>query len=210
MKDLVIIGAGDFGRETMWYARRMNEAEPTWNILGFVDDGKVGQTIDGYPVLGGVDWLAAYPQEVYATTAIADGHVKEKIWTKLAANPNVRAGTIIDPSAIISKDSVIEEGCIFAAGTVVSVAAHVGRHCIVNIHGTVGHDVVIEDYCTVHPATNIAGFVRIGTRSLIGIGTKIIQGLSIAPDTIVGAGAVVVRSITESGTYAGVPAKRIK
>ena len=38
MKNLVIIGAGDFGREVSWVVERINAQTPTWNLLGFVDD----------------------------------------------------------------------------------------------------------------------------------------------------------------------------
>lgn len=210
MKDFVIIGAGDFGREAMWVAERMNAIKPTWNILGFVDDGKAGEIVDGYPVAGDVSWLCRYPGEIYAACAIAGGCTKERIWKRLSDNPHVRMATLIDPSAVIGKDSVVEDGCIVCAGTVLTVAAHLGKSCIVNLHCTIGHDTVLRDYCTVHPGTNISGKVVVGERCLIGTGTKIIQGLHIAPDTTLGAGAVVVKNIEESGTYVGAPAKMIK
>ena len=38
MKKLYIVGAGGFGREVLWLARRMNEKEAVWNIQGFIDD----------------------------------------------------------------------------------------------------------------------------------------------------------------------------
>jgi len=210
MKDLIIMGAGDFGRETAWVAERMNGKTPTWNILGFVDDGAVGDTVDGYPVLGNVEWLCRYEKEVYVTCAIAGGAIKEKILSSLRGNVNIRAATLMDPSVIVGKGAIVEEGCILCAGTVLAVHSHVCSHCIVNFNCTIGHDTVLRDYCTVHPGCNISGKVSIGSRSLLGTGTKIIQGLHIAPDTVLGAGAVVVRDIIESGTYVGVPVKRIK
>ena len=36
MKDIVIIGAGGFGREVAWLIEDINKIEPQWNILGFV------------------------------------------------------------------------------------------------------------------------------------------------------------------------------
>ena len=44
----------------------------------------------------------------------------------------------------------------------------------------------------------------------MGTGAHILQGLTISDDTIVGAGAVVTKDITEPGTYVGVPARKIK
>ena len=209
MKDLVIIGAGDFGRETIWIAERMNEIEPIWNILGFIDDGKIGETVDGYLVLGGVDWLCNRNADTYTTCAIANGNVKQHIWDRLSNNDRIHAATLIDPSVIIGKGAVVEAGCILCAGTVLAIHSYLCKNCIVNFNCTIGHDAVLEEYCTLHPGCNVSGKVAVGTRSVLGTGTKIIQGLNIAPDTIIGAGAVVVKDIKESGTYVGVPAKRV-
>lgn len=38
MKDIVIIGAGGFGREVAWLIEDINRIKQTWNIIGFVDD----------------------------------------------------------------------------------------------------------------------------------------------------------------------------
>ena len=58
MKDIVIIGAGGFGREVQWLLERINEREKTWNILGYVDNGKErGTLIDDLPVLGGDEFV---------------------------------------------------------------------------------------------------------------------------------------------------------
>lgn len=210
MNDLIIIGAGDFGRETIWVAERMNLIKPVWNILGFVDDGKVGEEVDGYPVLGSVEWLCGYSKEIYVTCAIANGEIKEHIWNRLSQNASIHAATLIDPNAIIGKGCTVGEGSIICAGTVLTIATRLGKNCIVNLNCTVGHDTIFGDFCTVHPGSNISGKVVIGNKTLIGTGTKVIQGLNIAPGAILGAGAVVIRDISEPGTYVGVPAKRIK
>ena len=54
MKDLIIIGASGFGREVAWLVERINKINPTWNLLGFLDDNEKiqGKEINGYKVLG--------------------------------------------------------------------------------------------------------------------------------------------------------------
>ena len=40
-----------------WLLERINEREKTWNILGYVDDGKErGTLIDDLPVLDGIEF----------------------------------------------------------------------------------------------------------------------------------------------------------
>ena len=53
MKNIVIIGAGGFGREVQWLLERMNEKEKQWNLLGYIDDGvAVGTIVDGASLCG--------------------------------------------------------------------------------------------------------------------------------------------------------------
>ena len=39
MKKIAIYGAGGFGREVACLLNKINEVEPTWDLVGFFDDG---------------------------------------------------------------------------------------------------------------------------------------------------------------------------
>jgi len=52
--------------------------------------------------------------------------------------------------------------------------------------------------------------VHVGSRSHIGAGATLIQGVHIGSGAIVGAGAVVLSSVPESCTVVGVPARPIR
>ena len=208
MKDLIIISAGDFARETAWAAERSGQ----WNVLGFVDDDerKIGTLIDGCKVLGNIEWLKNYDKEIYVTCAVGTGQIRKKIWERLAENRKLLRGTVIDPAAIIGKDCIIGEGSIICAGTIITINAKLGINCILNLNCTVGHDAVLGDYFTAHPGTNISGKAVFEECVYAGTGVKVLQGLHITANTTLGAGCVVVKDITETGTYIGVPAKRLK
>ncbi|MCC7573091.1 MAG: transferase, partial [Candidatus Methanofastidiosum sp.] len=51
MKPLIIIGAGGFGREVAWLVNDINKQKREWELLGFLDDGKRGRTVEGYPII---------------------------------------------------------------------------------------------------------------------------------------------------------------
>ena len=212
MKKLVIVGAGDFGREVSWVAERINAQTPVWELLGFVDDGAAvqGRTVDGYPVLGPVSWLEAVTDELYVVCSIGTGRVRKQVMERVLANPHLRPAVLIDPAAIVGRNAQVGPGGVVCAGTVLAISSRLEAHTIVNLNCTVGHDTVLEPYCTVHPGSNLSGRVHVGACTDIGTGTKIIQGLAVCPGCTLGAGTVVVRDITEPGTYAGVPARRIK
>ena len=211
MKDLIIIGGGDFGREVAWLVSRINEIEPCWNFLGFVDDGRSkGDTVDGAVVLGDVEWLSDYTEDVYVTCAIGTGAVREKIWKRLSGNDKLHLATLIDPSVILGCGCQVGEGTIICAGTVVAIAVSFGKNCIVNFNCSLGHDAELEDYCTMHPGANISGRVHLESCCDLGTGSIVIPGKRVAAYSVLGAGTVVVKDLTESGTYVGSPAKKIK
>ena len=212
MKKLVIIGAGGFGREVAWLVERINDIEPTWDLQGFIDDDESihGKLEDDYKVLGGCDYFNDLNEDIWCVCAVGSSRVRKQIIEKVEKYENVHFATLIDPSVLCSKRLEIGEGSIICAGTILTVDITIGKHVIINLECTVGHDVEMDDYVSLYPSVNVSGNVQIGQCSELGTGMQIIQGIKVKENTIVGAGAVVVKDITESGTYIGSPAKMIK
>lgn len=208
MKDLYIIGAGGFGREVAWIVERINSIKPTWNLKGFIDDNETlwGSTEGEYHVFGGCEYLSAL-EDVYAVCAVGSSNVRKKIIEKLK-DTSVKFATLVDPSVLYSNSVKIGEGAIVCAGTIITVDVNIGDHVIVNLDCTIGHDAVIDDFVTIYPSVNVSGNVLIGECSELGTGTQIIQGKKVISNTIIGAGAIVVKDCLESGTYVGSPAKK--
>ena len=208
MKDLYIIGAGGFGREVAWLVERINEVKPTWNLKGFIDDNEArwGTYEDGYEVLGETEFLINQ-SDVYAVCAVGSAKVRQQIIEKLKGS-NINFATLIDPSVILSKRVEIGEGTIICAGTILTVDIKIGKHVIINLDCTLGHDDVTDDFVTIYPSVNVSGNVSVGKCCELGTGMQIIQGKTITSGVILGAGAVVVKDIIESGTYIGCPAKK--
>lgn len=210
MKNLYIIGAGGFGREVAWLVERINSVKPTWNLKGFIDDNETlwGSFDGGYPVFGGCKYIASL-ENVYAVCAVGSAKVRKQIIDKLK-DTSVKFATLVDPSVLLSNRVKIGEGSIVCAGTIITVDVNIGNHVIVNLDCTIGHDAVIDDFVTIYPSVNVSGNVLIGECSELGTGMQIIQGKKVVSNTIIGAGAIVVKDCNESGTYVGSPAKKVK
>jgi len=208
MKELIIIGASGFGREVAWLVERINTVEPTWSLLGFLDDNPemTGKIVDDYPVLGGCDKAKDYP-DAYYVCAIASSGIRKNVIEKLGV---VNYATIVDPNILISDKVTIGEGTIICAGTIITVNVSIGSHVIINLNSTIGHDSVIHNFVTLYPSVNVSGITNIGECSEVGTGAQIIQRKKIGSNSIVGSGAVVVRDIPDDCTAAGCPAKVIR
>lgn len=212
MKDIAIFGVGGFGREVLALIKDINKVSPTWNIVGFFDDGyEKGVMVNGFPNLGKTDDLNKWDKPISLAVSIGSPVIKKKILNKIT-NPLVNYPTLIHPSVWIGDREFVEigKGCIICAGVMITTNVQIKDFVILNLQCTVGHDVVINDYAAFMPSVNISGEVIIGKGVYVGTGAKIINQLEIGDYTIVGAGAVVAKTLPAKCTAVGVPAKPIK
>ncbi|WP_084647520.1 acetyltransferase [Clostridium estertheticum] len=211
-KDIVIFGAGGFGREVMWLLEENNSDIETWNILGFVDDTPnfKGKVVNGFPIVGNTDWLIEYGKELSVVCCIGNSKDRQSVIKKLQNNKNLKFPNIISKDARVSRLVSFGQGCIICGGSTLTVNIRLGDFLIVNLNCTVGHDAVLNKFVTLNPSVNVSGYVQIGNCSEIGTGSQIIQHTQIGCNTIVGAGAVVVKDLPSNCTAVGGPAKPIK
>lgn len=211
MKKIAIIGGGGFGREVKMLVDQINEKELVWEFTGYYDDGiEEGKLINGYPCLGGIGALNDAREPLFVVAAIGDPKTKKKVLDKIS-NDQISFALLIHPSVIIGKDDVsIGEGTIITSGVIITVNIGIGKHVILNLSCTVGHDTSIGDYSSFMPSVNISGEVTIHPGVYVGTGAKIINQLEIGANTIVGAGAVVSKSLPANCTAVGIPARPVK
>lgn len=212
MREIAIFGVGGFGREVLALIKDINKVKPTWNIVGFFDDGhERGEMINGYPVLGKTEELNHWPRPISLAVSIGNPKVKKNILDRIS-NPLVDYPTLIHPLVWVGDKEFVEigKGCIICAGTLITTNIKIEDFVILNLGCTVGHDSVIKKYSSFMPSGNISGEVTIGEGVYVGTGAKIINQLEIGEYTIVGAGAVVSKTLPARCTAVGVPAKPIK
>lgn len=212
MKNIIIIGAGGFAREVALLIEDINKEKNEWILLGNIEEYtlNIGKDLNGVKVLGTFDWVSKnYHDELYYVCGVGNPYLKER-FSKTAEGYGLIPATLIHPNVIISKYNDIGEGCIICAGCIITVNAKLGKHVIVNLDSTIGHDSIIGDYSTILPGVHISGNVNIGDKCDIGTGAAIIPKVNIGCKSIIGAGAVVLKDIPDSCTAVGVPAKIIK
>lgn len=212
MKDIAIFGVGGFGKEVLTLIQDINKVQPTWNVIGFFDDGyEVGYETHGLMNLGGAKELSEWKAPLAVTIAIGTPRIKKVILNNIH-NDLIEYPTLIHPTVIIGdKDSVkIGKGCIICAANIITTDIAIGDFVILNLACTVGHDTVIKDYSAFMPTCNISGECVIEEGVYCGTGVKIINQTSIGTKTIVGAGSVVTKPLPANCTAVGAPAKPIK
>lgn len=200
-KKLLIIGASGHGRVVADIAKKMNK----WEDIAFLDDDKniqfpivIGTTKDAFLYINNYDIFVA----------IGNNKTREKLQEQLK-NAGANIPILIHPSAIIGEMVKVGIGTALMAGAVVNCCSTIGEGCIINTGAIIDHDNMVDDYVHISPGVCLAGTVKVGRGSWLGIGSIVSNNVNIISDSKIGAGAVVVRDITEPGTYVGVPVRRI-
>lgn len=205
---LIVIGAGGFAREVIWLAR---EAVEPWDVVGCLDDRDEaqGQELSGVPVIGRVQDSRNHPT-AHFVVAIGNPRVRRQVVQRMALEGTPRFATLVHRSVQMSSFVKIGAGSIITAGCILTTQIEVGRHVILNLSSTVGHDCVIADGVTVAPLVAISGEVRLEEACEIGTGACIRQGLHIGRGAMAGMGAVVTRDIRDFELVIGSPARPLR
>lgn len=201
-KKLILVGASGHGKVVADIAKRNGYSE-----IAFLDDNEAVTQCAGYAVLGKTDAAECFTDCDFIVS-VGNAKIRQRLQEQLERD-GLSIVTLIHPSAVIADDVSVGKGTVIMAGAVVNPGATLGCGCIVNTCASVDHDCVIKDYVHISVGTHIAGAVQIGKRTWIGAGATVSNNIEIVRDCIIGAGAVVVRDIVESGTYVGVPVKKV-
>ncbi len=206
MKDIIIVGAGGFGREALYLIKEINKVKQKWIIKGFIDDNL--EALKGvkcdYEVIGRIrDWQPK-DNEVFAI-GIASPKTKEAVSTLLKKR-NAIFETLISPFAQVCDYVEFGEGCVVTNGSMIGDCVKIGS--FVNIASAmIGQDSLIDDFSTVTGYVNVAS-AYIGKRVFIGSHSVILHGRKIGDDAFICAGSVVFNHIKPLTKVFGNPAKK--
>lgn len=193
-----IIGSGGFGREIKALILNNNSNEI---VEFFVDDEYVDDI--SFPI------SSLNIKEYEVIIAIGDPLTRERMVNNLPKETKYFKA-IHKSVQILDNNIEIGEGSIICSNSILTTNIKIGKHCHLNLQTCIGHDVIIDDFFTTAPGAKISGNCRIGNRVYIGTNSSIREKISICDDVIIGLNAGVVKDIFETGTYVGVPAKKIK
>lgn len=209
MKKIAVFGKGGFGREVRFLIDEINRSDPQWQFIGYFDDDKAAP-IDGYPLLGNLAALNSWDEEISIAFALGDSSIREKVYLSLN-NSNLSFPNLIHPNVQMDVTRVnFGKGNIICGGNILTTNISIGDFMILNLVCTVGHDVVIQEFCSVMPGVNISGGITIGKNCFIGTGAKLINDKKVGDNVVIGAGAVIINDIPDNATVVGNPGKIIK
>jgi sugar O-acyltransferase (sialic acid O-acetyltransferase NeuD family) len=177
-------------------------------VASYIDDHITFFVDDQYAIEFLQPLSSFNPLEYKMMVAVGDSTNRNKIISYLPKE--TKFVTYIHPTALIGQDVEIGEGSYVGPYSILTTNIKIGKHAIINRGNQIGHDCIIGDYFSMMPGAIVSGNVSIGNKVYIGTNASIISKKFICSDVTIGAGATIVKNINLSGTYVGVPAKKIK
>lgn len=202
MQDLIILGTGVHGAEMAHLVERINRVEPTWNFLGHIAAKPVESgSFWGHPILGGVAALEAYP----GAFLVADNE-----FPKAIPIPLDRLATLVDPSCFVHPSARLGRGCVVYAGCFIGLNAEIGDRVFMLSGCVVNHDDRIGDRVIMASGVTLAGAVTIEADVYLGQSCTVRQFLRVGARSLIGMGAVVVKDVPPRVVMAGNPARKLR
>ena len=206
MKQLIIVGAGGFGREVLSWALQNPECGQKWVVKGFIND--ITDALDGYgyevPILSSIDDYEPDPEDLLVC-AIGEPAGKKKVCQKLLAKGGVFTN-LIHPTAHQGLHVQMGQGIVICPWVGLSVDIVLGDFVTLNGRCIIGHDVVIDEWATIGPNSTVAGYAHIGSEATVGMNAAVLPHTKVGEKAVVGAGSVAGKRVKPGQTVFGIPA----
>ena len=163
MNKLIILGAGDLGREIL-YAAKENKAEKS-NIshktIAYIDDdlNKIGKTFEDINIIKFDDVLKLKHDDLSFICGIGNPIDRQNMINKLyAVLPQAKFINIIHDSVIIMPNFKIGVGNFIAPNTTIAIGTTLTDHTVINQNVSIGHDCIVGSYSIVSPGCVLSGY----------------------------------------------------
>lgn len=198
-RHLVLLGAGDLGREILYAAQDAHASlDTTYVGVAFVDDdtSKHGSQLEGIPVVGWSHLSDIVDDRTDFICAVGSPVGRAALLASLRREqPNARFGTVVHASVVRLPNVGIAEGAYVGPNTTLATGTVLDAHCVVNQNVSVGHDCRVGAQAVVSPNCTLSGRTDVGAGAFLGSGAVTYPGVSVGEGCTVSALAVVARKL---------------
>lgn len=202
----IIVGAGTYGQV---YAEYLKDE---YQIIGFIDDDRrlLGTEINNIEVLGNFEYLLnQIDKNINVFVPIGNNHVRANLLKKIIEKgfntPNfIHKNTDIHSSVKIGK-------CVYILpGTNVMPFTTIGDYVLISMGVNIAHHTTVDEACFFSQGSNIGASIHFKNNVFCGIASTVMTGVkTVGENSLIGAGAVIIRDVEDGATVVGNPGKVI-
>lgn len=204
MLDLVIVGAGGFGREMYHWARDCFSADQ-YRIKGFLSAKP--NDLDGFeikaPILGDPMQYAPQPNDRFLF-AIGLIDVKRRLIDALAAK-GAQFERLVHPTAIVCPTAKLGTGVVICPFVTVSDSVRVDDFAMLNFYASCGHDAQVGAYSVLCPYATLNGFAVIEEEVFMGTHSTVTPSRRVGHHSKISANSLVSQNTQPHTLVFGVP-----
>ena len=202
MAKLVIFGAGDIARLAHYYFTRDSEH----SVAAFTVDRafRAADSFEGLPLCDFETVADQYrPAEYHMFVALSYANMN-RVRAQKYAQAKEMGYTLV--SYVSSRCTWLTEhppgdNCFVLEDNTVQPFVKIGNDVTLWSGNHIGHDAVIDDHCFISSHVVISGRVHVGEYCFLGVNATIRNAITVAPETLVGAGAIVMADTQPKSVY---------
>lgn len=209
-RSVVLFGNGDFAAATAAFLDHDSEFE----VVAFTVDRDfiTEPTLLGRPVVPFEEIEALFPPDTHGMLITLGYRRVNRLRAERCAQAKAKGYPLInyvDSNASLGYGLQIGENCRITGNAVIEPFVRIGNNVHIGDGCHIGHHTVIDDHCFLAAHVAVSGCVTIGPYSFLGTNATVRNGITIARESVIGAGAVVLADTKEKGIYMGNPARRL-
>ncbi len=202
MNKLIIFGTGDIAKLAYYYFSHDSEYE----VTAFTVDKEymISDIFLGLPVTDFKEIMECCPHTIHkmfiALSYAKMNRVRAQKYFK-AKEMGYELATYVSSRCTFLTDKHVGDNCFILEDNTIQPFVEIGNNVTLWSGGVIGHDSVIEDHCFIAPHVAVSGHVHIHKYCFIGINATLRNSITIAPETLIGAGAIIMKNTVEKGVY---------
>jgi sugar O-acyltransferase (sialic acid O-acetyltransferase NeuD family) len=202
MAKLVIFGAGDIARLAHYYFTRDSEHE----VVAFAVDQayRQGETFLDLPLVDFEDVTRLYPpadHKMFVAVSYAKMNKVRAQKYHQAKNMGYELLSYVSSHCTFLTDYPVGDNCFILEDNTIQPFVRIGNDVTLWSGNHIGHDSSIEDHVFIASHIVVSGHCAIGPYCFIGVNATLRNSITIAPETLIGAGAVIMKDTVEKGVY---------
>ena len=202
MRPLVLFGTGDIARLARYYFTR--DAGRT--VAAFTVDSAfcTGPEYQGLPLVPFEEVTGRFPpgtHDMFVALSYRDMNKLRAAKYAAAKEQGYTLATYLSSRCTWLADTPPGDNCFILEDNTVQPFVTIGNDVTLWSGNHIGHDSTVEDHTFISSHVVVSGHCRVGPYCFLGVNSTLRNGITLAAETLVGAGAIIMKDTAERDVY---------